>query len=103
MYLGNKGCRVASGSRHSSSPLLFSHFTLLPTPPRIFPLKLIVCGQAGKGGKQAPIHLGAQALEEEIPSSAPTGSAGSSAQRTLSLSLLYRGMKELAGQRGWGS
>lgn len=53
----------------------------------------------GRGGRQAPIHLGAQALEEEIPSSAPTGSA----QRILSLRLLYRGMKELAGQRGWGS
>lgn len=89
--LRNKGCNVASESRHSSSPLLFSHFTLLPTPPRTFPLKLIVCGQAGPGGRQAPIHLGAQALQEEISSSAPTGSAGGSAQRIRSLGLLYRG------------
>lgn len=44
-----KGCKLAWESRHSSSSLLFSRFTLLPTPPRTSPLKLIVCGQAGQG------------------------------------------------------
>lgn len=101
-----KGCKVAWESRHSSSSLLFSDFTLLPTPPRTSSLKLIVCGQAGQGRQAGPYSSWSAGLRGGDPLLCPhrlCAEDSGSAQRILSLRLLYRGMKELAGQRGWGS
>lgn len=65
VYLRNEGFKVALGSKHSSSSLLFSHFALLPTLCMSFSLEA-QCVWPGGAEEQA--------LEEEIPSAAPTGS-----------------------------